>query len=109
MCSIKHQAYERKTVGEQTLVVLGYTGRADLDGDKPNHYIKLLDVLLSAEVAVASPDITDDHAAGWTGTDDLIKVLLKHNANVKTTHVNPLAEVTGSGTSAYSVHIQVSP
>lgn len=69
-----------------TLVVLGHTGRADLEGNKPNGSIKLLDVLLSAGVPVDSPDITGmtalHHAAGWTGTGDLIKVLLKHKANV---------------------------
>jgi hypothetical protein len=67
-------------------VVLGYTGAVDLDNNRRNDYLKLLDVLLSAGVPVDSPDITGmttlHHAANWEGTDDLIKILLKHKANV---------------------------
>lgn len=68
------------------LLVVGYIARVDIDGDKVNDYIRLLDVLLSAGVPVDSPDITGmtalHHAANQTGTGDLIKVLLKHKADV---------------------------
>ena len=70
-----------------TLVVLGYIGRVDdLESDEKIDYIKLLDVLLSAGVPVDSPDIVGvtalHHAANWPGTRDIVKVLLKHKANV---------------------------
>ncbi|KAF9648126.1 hypothetical protein BDM02DRAFT_3097041, partial [Thelephora ganbajun] len=68
------------------ILIFGYcAGRAEFD-DKPNDYIKLLDVLLSAGVPVDDPDITGmtalHYAAKWTGTGDLIKVLLKHKATI---------------------------
>jgi len=69
-----------------TLLVLGYGSRIDLDDHKPNEYIKLLDVLLSAGVPVDSSDITGrtaiHHAANRARTCGLIQVLLKHKANV---------------------------
>jgi hypothetical protein len=69
-----------------TILVLGCTGRLDPNDGKANGYIELLDVLLSAGVPVDSPDIlgmtTLHHATNWAGASDLIKVLLKHKANV---------------------------
>ena len=57
-----------------------------MDDDKANGFIRLLEVLLSAGVPVDSPDLTGmtalHHAANWPGTSDIIKVLLKHKANV---------------------------
>jgi len=69
-----------------SLIFLGYTGRENLDDGKSGDYIKLLDALLSAGVPVDGTDITGmtplHHASGWTGTGNIIKVLLKHKANV---------------------------
>ena len=67
--------------------MLGYqTEYASLDDAQTNGYIRLLDALLSAGVPVDSPDIAGmtalHHAAKWAGTGGLIKVLLKHKANV---------------------------
>jgi hypothetical protein len=69
------------------LLVIGYTGREESVADKlRSDYTKLLDVLLSAGVTAHNPDFTGKtalhHAAKRPGTGDLIKVLLKHKANV---------------------------
>lgn len=67
-------------------MIVGYAGREKFNGGKPDDYVKLLDILLSAGVPVDSPDITGmsalHHAANWPVTGDLIKVLLKHKANI---------------------------
>jgi len=57
-----------------------------LDGCNLDDYINLLDALLSAGVPVDDPDLlgmtTLHHAANWAGTCGLVKVLLKHKANI---------------------------
>lgn len=68
------------------LLVIGWTGRGEFIVDKASDYIRLLDVLLSAGAPVDNPDFVGKtalhHAAKHQRTGDLIKVLLKHKANV---------------------------
>lgn len=67
------------------LLVIGYTGRAELGGHKEN-YIKLLNILLSAGVPRDNTDFSGKtalhHAAKASRSADLINVLLKYKPNV---------------------------
>lgn len=68
------------------MLVIGRCVRADMDPGLENDYVRLLDILLSAGTPVDDQDIAGltalHYAATWSGTSDLIKVLLKHKANV---------------------------
>ena len=68
------------------MLVLGYTARVGKRDLNPNDYITLLDALLSAGIPVDDPDIlgmTALHRAVFMpGTYGIVKVLLKHKANV---------------------------
>lgn len=68
------------------LLVIGYIGRMNFDGFRADNYTKLLNALLVAGAPVDTPDMTGrtplHHASSFTGTCDLVKLLLKHKANV---------------------------
>lgn len=68
------------------LLVIGYAGCGELVADRESDYTKLLDVLLSAGVPADNPDFVGKtalhHAAKYPRTGGLIKILLKHKANV---------------------------
>ena len=68
------------------LTVLGYIAHVPLGDRNPDDYIKLLYALLFAGVPVDSQNILGMTAlhrvARWPGTRDLVRVLLKHKANV---------------------------
>ena len=69
-----------------TLLVLGYIGGAGSNNCTENDYVNMLNLLLSAGVPVDSRDIIGrtalHHAANWAGNCGLVKVLLKHKADV---------------------------